>query len=59
MKLCIGFGGVLRWGFPVRKQQLRQVFLRLLPDARVSLKDVANEMAVSYTHLTLPTIYSV
>ena len=30
MKLCVGFGGVLRWGFPVRKQQLRQVFLRLL-----------------------------
>ena len=27
--------------------QVQQVFLRLLPDARVSLKDVANEMAIS------------
>ena len=32
---------------------------RALPDARDGLKPVHRRVPVSYTHLTLPTIYSV
>ena len=40
-------------------EQIEQFIKEAIPDATVEIEDLKGDGAVSYTHLTLPTIFAV